>query len=184
MGLIRFITVDRVIRAIRVIDALNSHIGRAVAWAALAMVLIQFTVVVMRYVFAIGSIAMQETIWYLHAILFMAGAGYTLLHDGHVRIDVIYRQATETTRALIDLVGALVFLLPLTLLTLWLSAGYVTASWSVLEASSDVGGLPLVFALKTVIWLFAVLLGLQGLALAARSAFALIGRSVPPPPVS
>ena len=70
------------------IDAANSVIGRTTAWLALIMVLVQFVVVMMRYVFGVGSIMMQESVIYMHAFLFMLGAGYTLLQGGHVRVDI------------------------------------------------------------------------------------------------
>ncbi|PLX34136.1 MAG: C4-dicarboxylate ABC transporter permease [Hyphomicrobiales bacterium] len=145
------------------IDRLNEIIGRGVAWVALLMVLVQFTVVIMRYVFAIGFIPMQESIWYMHGILFMVGAGYTLLHDGHVRVDIIYREASVRKKAWIDTLGSLFFLIPLCILTLWLSSSYVINSWKTFESSTEISGLPLIFALKTVIWVFAVLLGLQAI---------------------
>ena len=88
----------------RAIDAVNERIGRGVAWFALLMVLLQFTVVVMRYVFGLGSIFMQEGVIYLHAALFLCGAGYTLLHGGHVRVDIFYRDASPRRKALVDLI--------------------------------------------------------------------------------
>ncbi len=143
------------------IDWLNEHVGRGVARVALLMVLVQFTVVIMRYVFAIGFIPMQESIWYMHGILFMVGAGYTLLHDGHVRVDIIYRESSARKKAWIDMIGSIAFLIPLCILTLYLSSSYVINSWRTFEGSTEISGLPLIFLLKTVIWVFAALLGLQ-----------------------
>lgn len=157
------------------VDRINQAVGRAVAWLALLMVLVQFTVVILRYVFAIGFIPMQESIWYLHGILFMAGAGFTLMHDRHVRVDVYYRPASARKRALIDLGGSLFALVPICILTFYLSVGYVTNSWRVLEGSAEVSGLPFIYLLKTMIWVFAVLVGLQGIALAARALRYLLG---------
>ena len=145
------------------IDWLNDRIGRGIAWVALLMVLVQFTVVIMRYVFAIGFIPMQESIWYMHGILFMVGAGYTLLHDGHVRVDIIYREASVRKKAWVDMLGSIIFLAPIGLLTLWLSSSYVINSWRTFEGSTEISGLPLIFLLKTVIWVFAGLLGLQAI---------------------
>jgi len=156
-------------RLTETIDTINARVGRAVAWLAVAMVLVQFSLVVMRHVFSLGSVALQETVTYIHALLFMAGAGYTLLKDGHVRVDVIYERVSDRSRAWIDLCGALLLVLPVSAVTVWLSWSYVTASWAVLEGSSEAGGLPLVFVLKTVIWLFAGLLALQGIALGTRA---------------
>lgn len=162
---------------VRAMDSLNRRVGHAVAWLALAIVLVQVSVVVLRHVFAIGFVPLQEAAWALHGVLFMAGAGYALLHDGHVRVDVFYREASARRRALVDLIGALVFLVPLCGLTVWLSWDYVIASWRVLERSGEVGGLPVVFLLKTMIWVFAGLLALQGLALAGRAGLYLAGAS-------
>jgi len=154
---------------IEVIDRVNRAVGRTVAWLALLMALIQFGVVILRYVFAIGFIPMQESIWYLHGILFMAGAGFTLMHDGHVRIDIFYNSAPPRTRALVDLGGSFAFLLPICILTFVLSWGYVTNSWRIFEASTEISGLPFIYLLKSMIWVFAFLVGLQGIALAARA---------------
>ena len=166
------------------VDKLNEKIGHGVAWMTLALVLIQFTVVIMRYVFSFGFIAAQETIWYLHGLVFMLGAGYTLLFDGHVRVDVIYRGAGPRTKAWVDLIGAFVLLLPLCALTVWLSWGYVINAWRVLEQSHEESGLPLIYLYKTVIWAFAVFLGLQGLAMAAKAWMFLSGQSAAYPPGS
>jgi TRAP-type mannitol/chloroaromatic compound transport system permease small subunit len=150
---------------IRFIDRVNERIGHAIAWVALAMVLVQFIVVVMRYVFAIGNIAMQESIWYMHGILFMIGAGYTLMHGGHVRVDVVYGEASPRYKAIVDVIGTLIFLIPVSIAALWLSWDYVINAWKVLEGSTEGSGLPLIFAYKTVIWVFAVLVFLQGLSM-------------------
>jgi len=160
----------------RVIDAINERVGRAVAWAALAMVLVQFTVVVMRYVFGFGSILMQESVIYLHAILFMIGSAYTLLHDGHVRLDIFYRDASIRTKALVDLWGSIGLLIPVTVLIWWFSWPYVAGSWEVLEGSRETSGIHAVFLLKTVILVFAALMFLQGISLLARSILTLKGR--------
>lgn len=164
-------------RTIAAIDGINRAVGRAVAWLALAMALLQFAVVILRYVFAIGFIPAQEAIWYMHGTLFMLGAGFTLLYDGHVRVDVFYRATPARRRALVDLWGSVAFLIPLCVLTFILSWGYVVNSWAILESSAESSGLPLIFALKTVIWAFAVLLGLQGIALALRALAYLRGKT-------
>jgi len=96
----------------RFIDSLNEQTGRFIAWCTVAMVLIQFSVVVMRYVFGISFIWMQESVVYLHSMVFMIGAGYTLLHNGHVRVDVFYRSANFRTKAIIDIFGVIFLLLP------------------------------------------------------------------------
>ena len=145
------------------IDWLNDHVGKAIAWFAVAMVLAQFIIVLMRYVFGLGSIAAQESIVYMHGFLFMLAAGYTLFHNGHVRVDVFYRAAPDHYKAWINLLGALLFLLPFCYLIFSASWGYVLSSWEIFEGSRETSGIQAVFLLKTAIPVFAVLIGLQGL---------------------
>jgi TRAP-type mannitol/chloroaromatic compound transport system permease small subunit len=139
-------------------------------------VLVEFTVVLMRYVFGIGSVKMQESIVYMHATVFMVAAGYTLLHNGHVRCDIFYAAAPPRRKALIDLIGVFVFLLPMCALIAWVASPYVAAAWAVREGSPEGSlGIPGVFLLKTIILVFAGLLALQGIALALHSALRLAG---------
>ena len=145
------------------------------AWLTLAMVLVTFTVVILRYVFSFGWVWLQESYVWMHGIVFMIGAGYTLLHNGHVRVDIFYRPAGPRYKALVDLAGAFVLLMPMVVLVCWVSFDYVTTSWSMLEESREAGGLPGLFLLKTVIPAFCVLMALQGLSLAARSVLVLQG---------
>lgn len=159
----------------KLIDAFNEEIGRKVAWLALLMVLLQFMVVVMRYVFGIGSIFMQESVVYMHGILFMVGAGYTLLHGGHVRVDIFYRDAKPTTKALIDLLGVIFLLAPVCILILIYTMPYVSNSWAVLERSKETSGIPAVFLLKTIVPIFCVLVLAQGTSLAIHSFLVLRG---------
>ena len=151
------------------IDRLNAAIGRTVAWLCLLVVLVQFAVVLMRYMFGLGSIWLSETIIYGHATLFMLAAAWTLKDGGHVRVDIFYADARPRTKALIDLLGALLFLLPFALVLLWLSTPYAARSWAVLERSQEASGLPLVFVLKTMIPAFAALMALQGIAQMIRA---------------
>jgi TRAP-type mannitol/chloroaromatic compound transport system permease small subunit len=152
------------------IDRLVAAIGRAVAWLALAIVLLQFAVVVLRYVFGIGSIWLSESVIYGHATMFMLAAAWTLQVGGHVRVDIFYADASPRTRALVDLLGSLLLLLPFVAVIFWFALPYVGRSWALLERSRETSGLPFVYLLKTVIPLFAVLLGLQGIAQAIRAA--------------
>lgn len=163
------------------IDAANDWIGRSVAWLAVIMVLVQFTAVVLRYVFGIGSIMMQESVIYMHAFLFMIGAGYTLLQGGHVRVDIFYREAPPKRKALTDLIGVFVFLIPVCVTIWYFSWGYVARSWQVFEGSKETSGIQGVFILKTAILVFALLVTLQGISLAARSLLVLAGTKAPPP---
>lgn len=163
---------------VAIIDAINRRIGRVVSWSILVIVLLQFAVVIMRYVFGAGSVWVQETITYVYATSFMATAGYALLRDGHVRVDVFYREASKRTKAVIDIVGTIVFLWPVTGLLLWVASPYVARSIAILEGSRETSGLPFVYLLKAEILLFAGLFALQGLALLLRSTLVLAGRPV------
>jgi TRAP-type mannitol/chloroaromatic compound transport system permease small subunit len=157
------------LRLADLIDATNARIGDAVRWCALAMALLQFTLVLLRYVFGVSYVWATESVLYLHAALFMLGAGYTLLVDGHVRVDIFYAKMSARGRALVDLGGALSLLGPSMAALLWWSWPSVRRSWAMLEGSISVGGLPASFLLKTLIPAFCVLLLLQGLSLAIRS---------------
>jgi TRAP-type mannitol/chloroaromatic compound transport system permease small subunit len=161
------------------IDATTAAIGRGVAWCLLAMVILQVVVVFMRYVLGLGSIWLQETIIYAHATLFMLAAAWTLQRGGHVRVDIFYANASPRRRALIDLIGAVVLLVPFAIALTVLSLPYVTRSWAILERSRETSGLPLVFALKTLIPAFALLLALQGVSQAIRAVLVLVGPAEP-----
>ena len=140
------------------------------------MVMLQLIIVTLRYVFGAGSVMMQEAMIYMHASLFLLGAGYTLFHDDHVRCDIFYRDASKSKQAIIDITGVIVFLIPMCVAITWISLPYVMNAWSILEGSPEGSlGLPLVFLLKTLIPVFATLLGLQGLSLALQSASRLFG---------
>ncbi|HET8728070.1 MAG TPA: TRAP transporter small permease subunit [Alphaproteobacteria bacterium] len=157
------------------IDRLNETIGRTVSWLALFMVLVQCVLVAMRYVFGVASIVIQESLVYAHGLLFTLAAGYTLLHDGHVRVDIFYREASPRRKALIDLLGVLFLLLPFCML-LWLTAWpYVGASWAILEGSREQSGIRGIYLLKSAILALAALIALQGLSLGIRSAAILAG---------
>ena len=158
------------------IDHINGKIGRTVSWCALILVIVQFVAVVQRYVFGIGWIWIEESIVYFHASLFMAGAAYTLLHDGHVRVDIFYRDATKQKRALVDILGVVFFLWPVTFLILIKAWPYVASSWSILERSPDTSGIPAVFRLKSLILVFAGLLALQGLSMVLSGVGILSGK--------
>jgi TRAP-type mannitol/chloroaromatic compound transport system permease small subunit len=157
------------------LELLNRFFGHSLVGLALIMVLVQFAVVVLRYVFAFGSLPMQESIWYMHAILFMLGAGYTLLMNAHVRVDIIYAHAGWRYRSVVDLLGSVFFVLPLCATTAWFGWDYVANAWSVREGSTEVSGLPYLYLLKTVILLFALLVGVEALATIIRSAMRLKG---------
>ncbi len=161
---------------ITLINGLNEYIGRVVSWLTLVMVLVTFAVVIFRYLFNTGWIAMQESITYMHAVVFMLGAAYTLKHDGHVRVDIFYREKSERFRIWVDLLGSLFLLLPVCIFITWISWEYVAASWSVMESSQEAGGIPAVFLLKSIILLMSGLLTLQGLSIFLTNLFYLTGR--------
>jgi TRAP-type mannitol/chloroaromatic compound transport system permease small subunit len=159
------------------IDRLNGAVGRTLAWAALFIVLVQFAVVVLRYVFGIGSIWLSESIIYGHAALFMLAAAWTLREGGHVRVDVFYADAAPRTKAWVDLIGSLLLLLPFMLVLLWFAWPYVMRSWAILERSRETSGIPAVYLLKTLIPLFALMMALQGVAQAIRAASTLMNKN-------
>ena len=150
-------------------ERINDWSGRALSWLTLLMVVTTFLIVVLRYGFNWGSIAMQEAVLYFHAAVFMGGVAYTLRLDGHVRVDIFYSQWSARAQAWVNLIGTLLFLLPFCAFILWSSFDYVIGSWALLEGSREAGGLPLVFLLKSLIPLMAILLFLQGLAMLIRN---------------
>lgn len=153
------------------LDRISAATGKASAWLTLFMVLVTFVIVVMRYVFDAGLIWLQESVVWMHAVVFMMGAAYTLQQEEHVRVDVFYRTMSTTRRAWIDLAGVIVFLWPLCVLLAWKSFDFVAASWALREASRESGGLPYPFIplLKSALLLMPVAVALQGAALLLRS---------------
>ncbi|MCY4002183.1 MAG: TRAP transporter small permease subunit [Rhodospirillales bacterium] len=151
------------------IDQLNELIGRWIAWLTLFMVLVTVVIVVLRYGFNIGFIWMQESVRFMYAAVFLLGAGYTLKHDGHVRVDMLYERMGLQRRAWVDLLGTLLFLFPVCFSVIYFSWDYVLNSWADFEGSIEERGLHAVYLLKTCIWLFAGLLILQGLATVIRT---------------
>ncbi|MCE2509929.1 MAG: TRAP transporter small permease subunit [Alphaproteobacteria bacterium] len=158
------------------IDRFNDVIGQKIAWIGLVMAGVQFTVVLMRYVFGVSEIWLQESILYMHSILFMLGAGYTLLHNGHVRIDIFYRDASAEHKAWVDFIGVCVFLVPICIAIFYIAWPYVANAWAVQEGSRETSGIQAVYLLKTVILVFAALLFLQGVSMAIHAAAVLVGR--------
>ena len=164
------------------LDLVNRAVGLVVCWAALAMVAAQFAIVLARYVFGVSDIAASETVLYLHATLFMLGAGYTLMVDGHVRVDIFYARAGPRPKAAIDALGHAVLLMPSVLVLLVWSWPSVRSAWAIREGAISVGGIPASFLLKTLIPVFCVLLLVQSLACLLRALAALrgpVGRRAP-----
>jgi len=143
--------------------------GRTVSWLSLLLVLVTFIVVVLRYVFDSGSVALQETTTYFHATIFLVGMAYTLQQDAHVRVDIFYSRFSKQGQAWVDLCGALFLLLPFMLFISWISWDYILDSWAVMEGSREAGGLPGVFLLKSLILVMTTLLSLQALTQVARN---------------
>ena len=161
------------------LELVNEWIGRGVAWLTLLMVIVTFSVVVLRYGFDMGSIAMQESVIYLHALNFMLGAAFTLKHDAHVRVDIFYQKMGPRGRAGVDLLGTLLLLMPMCGFIFWSSWDYVANAWAVAETSGEAGGLPFVYLLKTILLLMPSLLMLQGLVIILKSLLILGGKTPP-----
>jgi TRAP-type mannitol/chloroaromatic compound transport system permease small subunit len=158
------------------IDHLNDWIGRGLAWLTLGMVLVTFVVVLLRYVFGLGWTILQESVVYMHAFVFMGCAGFALVHNGHVRCDIFYGPASARGKAVVDIIGTLLFLIPVCILIFWVTWPYAMASWAVLEGSPEGRmGIPAVFLLKTLILVFAGLLAVQSVSLLLQSALFLAG---------
>lgn len=157
------------------LERVNLLIGNILCWAALAMLLLQFVIVLLRYVFGYSYIFLDEGVLYLHASLFMLGAGYTFLVNAHVRVDIFYAKCTERTQAWIDLFGHLFLLTPALILLIWFSWPYVRGSWAIMEGPISVGGIPASYLLKTLIPAYCVLLLIQGIAAFIRDVVKLKG---------
>ena len=153
------------------LDRISIVTGRAAAWLTLIMVLVTFVVVVMRYVFDAGAVWLQESVVWMHAVVFMVGAAYTLQQEEHVRVDIFYRNMSERRRALVDLLGVLLFLLPVCVFLAIKAWDFVAVSWALRESSREPGGLPYPFVplLKSVLLLMPLALGLQGLSMLLRA---------------
>lgn len=151
------------------LDQFSTFIGQSIKWLALFMLLLQFTIVILRYAFGVNFIAMQELVLYLHASLFMIAAAYTLKIDGHVRVDIFYALLTPRKKAIIDIVGHLIFLLPGMFVILYYTWPSVRNAWAIREGAISVGGLPASFLLKTLIPIFCILLILQSVSCLIRN---------------
>ena len=165
-----------VVAAIGLIDRLTEIIGRVISWLTLIMVFLVVTVVVMRYFLEMGSIALQELVTYIHAMVFMLGIAFTLKRGGHVRVDIFYRDFPAQRKALVDLLGGLFFLIPVTLLIFVTSWDYVAASLAITATSAENNGLPFIYLLKTLMLIMPGMLLLQGIAEVLKSGLILSGR--------
>jgi len=159
-------------------DRISNITGRITAWLTLAMVLLTSVIVVMRYAFDAGLIWMQESVTWMHAAVFMVGAAYTLLHGEHVRVDIFYRKMTDRGRAVVDLVGVVIFLLPLCGFLALMAYDFAATSWSINETSREPGGLPypMIPLLKSLVIVMPVAVALQGVSMMLRALATLRGR--------
>ncbi len=162
---------------VRSFDAFTETVGKAVSWLTLAMVLVACIVVLLRRVFGVGSIALQELVTYMHAAVFLLGAAYGLKHRSLVRVDILYRKFSPRAKAWVDSLGAVVFLLPFCIFVAWISWDFVVSAWQVREVSTDAGGLIFVYIHKSIIILFALTLCLQGFTELLRALLVLMTQS-------
>ncbi len=160
---------------VRKMDHFTGRSGRLLAWVCLWLALTTFLVVILRYGIGQGSIAVQESTTYMHALVFMLGAAYTLRSDGHVRVDIFYRRFSARGKAWVNSIGCILFLLPFCVFVVGISWSFVAEAWRILEGSPDPGGIHAVFLLKSLIPLMAISLALQGLAELARNILVLVG---------
>jgi len=160
---------------VTVIDTFTETSGKALAWLCLAMMLTTTATVFMRYGLNIGSVMLQESTLYMHASLFMLGSAYTLKHNAHVRVDVFFRNFSPRVQAWVNLGGSIFLLMPVMAFIAWTSWDYVSSSWSIRESSSEPGGIPAVFLLKSLLPAMVIVLLLQALAEALRSILIICG---------
>lgn len=159
------------------LDAITAAVGKTAAWLSVGMVIIVFFIVMARYLFNNGSIALQELVTYLHATMFIGVSAYTLKMDGHVRVDVFYRNFSPVTKGWINLFGVLFFLFPVIIVIGWYSVDYVLSSWRISEHSQEAGGIPALFLMKSLIFVFVGLFFLQGLAEVGRNLLLISGHA-------
>lgn len=156
---------------VKLLDRISIATGRLAAWLTLVMVVVTFVIVVMRYVFDAGAVWLQESVVWMHAVVFMIGAAYTLQQEEHVRVDIFYRNMRSRNRALVDLLGVLLFLLPVCAFLMIKAWDFVAVSWQLREASRESGGLPYPFVplLKSVLLVMPLALALQGVSMLLRA---------------
>ena len=153
-------------RCLKQIDKFTEYSGRIISWLILLLVLLTCYDVFMRYLFNSGTVALQELEWHLFALIFLLGGAYTLKHDDHVRVDVIFnsKHLNDRQRAWINIVGMLVFLTPFCILILISAWPFVQNAFWYQEGSPDPGGLPYRFVIKSSILIGFGLLLIQGFA--------------------
>jgi TRAP-type mannitol/chloroaromatic compound transport system permease small subunit len=160
------------------VESFTEITGRLIAWLTMLMVALVLLVVVTRYFLEVGSIALQESVTYLHCLVFMMGLAFTLKHDGHVRVDIFYRGFSSKSKAMVNLLGGIFFLVPVCLVIFFTSLDYVLASWAIHETSAENNGLPFVYLLKTLMLLMPATLLLQGVAEIIKSGLVVSGADI------
>ncbi len=170
---------ERLRTTAKLVNQMNAGLARAIRWLCLIMVVVTLLVVVLRYGFDVGAIAVQESVMYMHGLVFLLGIPYGIAQNTHVRVDIVHARLSATWRHRIELAGHVLFLLPVAVFIFVMSLPYVAASWRVLEGSPEVGGMPAVFLLKTLVPVMAALLFLQGLSEIIRIALAAGGDEEP-----
>jgi TRAP-type mannitol/chloroaromatic compound transport system permease small subunit len=165
-------------RILSALDRVSIVSGRITSWLTILMVIVTVVIVVMRYLFDAGAVWLQESVVWMHAVVFMVGSAYTLQQDEHVRVDIFYRDMSERRRAWIDLLGTLLFLLPLCIFLGYKSWDFVVVSWQLGESSREPGGMPYPFVplLKSVLLVMPLLLGVQGVSMLLRAMQFIRGR--------
>lgn len=151
------------------IDGLNERMGKAASWLTLVLVILVCFDVITRYIFSNSSAWIMELEWHLFALIFLIGAAYAFKHDRHVRVDLFYSKLSAKDKALVDLVGNVIFLIPWCIIIIVYSFEYAMTSFRIGETSPDPGGLPARYLIKFAITLGVFLLLLQAIAQALRS---------------
>ena len=169
----------KLLRLSELIDALNEWVGSTLSWLVLLMVLLGvYNAVTRKLSQTIGvdlsSNMYIEAQWYMFSLIFLWGGAYTLKHRAHVRVDILYSRVSLKAKAWIDILGTLLFLMPLSLLIIWVTIPYAGASWSIFEMSPDPGGLPR-YLIKTVIPIAFILVLFQGISELIKNAAFLRG---------
>lgn len=162
------------------IEAINEMVGRSVSWVTFGLVLVVFTDVIMRYLFKTSFVFVQELEWHLFSVIFLIGAGYALLHDEHVRVDIFYQRLSVRNKAWVNLIGTAFFLFPGCYMIIVTSIPFAYDSFLIMEGSPDPGGVPLRFIIKSMIPIGFIFVALQGLSLLIKSLLVVLGIELDP----
>ena len=163
----------------RRIDAFQERFGQAVSWLMFGMVVVVFGDVIFRYVFNRSWVFVQELEWHLFGVVYLLAAGYTMLHNEHVRVDIVYAKLSPRKKAWVDLVLLFVMFFPSCVLVIYTTFPFVRNSFVVNEGSPDPGGIPARWVLKSVIILAFLLLILQGISQVIKNLYWALGWEEP-----